>query len=566
MFSKSAPSAVMTPLWLVFWAVLFSLCWLVPVHLPPWKTFSPDAWSAFSVLVIALVVVIRTRSVLIWHSLSCLVAGLVLLPWLQFFFGLLPFVGQAWISSAYLLGFLLALIIGERWELACPSQLAHGLFMAIGLAAIASVGLQLYTWLDLAGSGVMGMWSMDWSGTRPYANLGQPNQLATLLLWGVMACLWAYLHKAIGEWVAIFTTAFLLLGIALTQSRAGFLTLTVMLVAVWFWRDLWPSRLLPRVVSGLYLYILMIPSLLRWLNATLLLDQNDVYVRVTQQGELRLSAWRLFIQAVVERPWFGYGWTEVSSAQLAVADQLPVLDGIFQQSHNLFLDLVLWTGLPIGLLVTGMLIHWFWKKLRAVRRAEEAALFLLLTAVGIHALVEYPLQYAYFLLPAGLVMGILEARLGARIVGRTPHWMLSCLWVTAALVLGVTIRDYAQVASSYNLLRLEQSIVGQGRGPMGGPPDVWALTQLREWIVVARYKAHPGMSQRELTEMTVMTHVYPAVDLIYQLATALALNGQPDEARVWLRKICKVADESQCRLGQRSWEQDSRMAAIQWPK
>ena len=101
---------------------------------------------------------------------------------------------------------------------------------------------------------------------------------------------------------------------------------------------------------------------------------------------------------------------------------------------------------------------------------------------------------------------------------------------------------------------------------MGGPPDVWALTQLREWIVVARYKAHPGMSQRELTEMTVMTHVYPAVDLIYKLATALALNGQPDEARVWLRKICKVADESQCRLGQRSWAQDSRMAAIQWPK
>ena len=565
-FSKSSSLAVMQPLWLVFWSALFSLCWLVPVHLPPWTTFPADAWAAFMALIAALAVMMRTRLVLTWHSISCLAAGLVFLPWLQFFAGLLPYAGLAWVSCAYLLGFLLALLIGARWEQASAGQPAHALFIAIGVAAIVSVGLQLYGWLGLQDSGVMGMWSLDVTGDRPYANLGQPNQLATLLLWGLMACLWAYLRKATGAATAVFTAAFLLLGIALTQSRAGYLGLSIMLVAVWFWRGLWPSRLLPRIAAGLYIYTLIIPFFLRWLNAALLLGQHDVHLRVAQEGELRLSAWRICIAAVMERPWFGYGWTGIGSAQIAVADQFPALDGIFQSAHNLFLDLVLWAGVPIGLFVVGMLVWWFLAAFRAVRRSEDAVLLLLLTAAGVHALVEFPLQYAYFLLPVGLVMGVLNIRLKMPVIKETSRWILPGIWLAGALSFGVIVLDYAQVATSYTMLRLEQSIIGQGRGPMGGPPDVWALNQLRAWIVVARYKPHTGMSQQELAEMTVMARLYPSLHLSYDLATALVLNGQPDEAQFWLKKVCKIADEKQCRMGQLNWEQDTRMAAVQWPK
>jgi hypothetical protein len=560
----------MSPLWLTLWTAFFSLSWLLPVHFPPWSTFPADVWTAGMGLLGALAVLIRTRSALNWHALPCLVAGLVFLPWVQYFLGLLPYAGQAWMSSAYLLGFLLALLVGARWEQASPDQLAHALFTAIGMAAIASVGLQLYSWLGLSDSGAMGMWSLGVTGGRPYANLGQPNQLATLLLWGLIACLWAYLRRAISGATAVFVVAFLLLGLALTQSRAGFLSLTVILGAVWFWRGLWSSRLVPRVALGLYIYFLTCSPLLRWLNAALLLGQDDLYLIVQRQGDLRLSAWRLFVQAIVDRPWLGYGWTDVSSAQMAVADQFSGLGGIFQQSHNLFLDLMLWTGVPIGLLITGILVRWFWRRLRAVRQPEDVALFLLLTVVGIHALVEFPLQYAYFLLPIGLVMGILNVRLGARVVASTPYGILSGLWLSAALVVGVTVRDYAHVDASYTLLRLEQSIIGQGRGTMGGPPDVWVLTQLREWILVTRYKAREGMSQQELAQLAMLTRTNPSLSLAYRLATALALNNRPGEARAWLGRICKFTDEEKCRLAQDTWARESpndpRTAAIRWPK
>lgn len=566
LFSKSPSLALMQPLWLVFWAMLLSFCWLVPVHLPPWTTFPADAWAALMMLVASLAIAIRARVAVRWHSVSYLAAGLVVVPWLQFVFGLLPFAGLAWVSSAYLLGFLLMLLAGAQWEQVSPKQLGDALFLAIGVAAVASVGLQLYGWLGLQSNGIMGMWALDVTGDRPYANLGQPNQLATLLLWGLAAFFWAYLHKMMGAATAVFGAIFLLLGVALTQSRAGLLGLSVMLAAVWFWRSLWPSRRMPWVAVGLYAYVLLIPSLLRWLNTALLLGQNDVYVRVAQQGELRLSAWRLFIQAIVEQPWFGYGWTGVGAAQIAVAEQFPILDGIFQHSHNILLDLVLWTGLPLGLFIFGMLIWWFISVFRSIRRAEDAVLFLLLTAVGIHALVEFPLQYAYFLFPTGLVMGMLNIRLAIPVIKNTSRGVFSGICLVAIVVFSVTLKDYAQVDNSYSLLRLEQSIIGQGRPPMGGPPDVLALNQLRAWIVVTRYKPHSGMTSEELDTMRTVTRLYPSLYLTYGLATALALNGRLEEATVWLHKMCKIADKKQCIISQRRWKEDSRLPTVAWPQ
>ncbi|PIW09923.1 MAG: polymerase, partial [Comamonadaceae bacterium CG17_big_fil_post_rev_8_21_14_2_50_60_13] len=65
---------------------------------------------------------------------------------------------------------------------------------------------------------------------------------------------------------------------------------------------------------------------------------------------------------------------------------------VFSHSHNLFLDLVLWCGIPFGLFVSLYLIRWFWLRLRAVRCAEDAVLMLFLLVVGNHAMLELPLH------------------------------------------------------------------------------------------------------------------------------------------------------------------------------
>ena len=98
---------------------------------------------------------------------------------------------------------------------------------------------------------------------------------------------------------------------------------------------------------------------------------------------------------------------------------------------------------------------------------------------------------------------------------------------------------------------------------------MWVLTQLRDWIKLARTKPQSNMSPLALQEMENAASAYPSMSSAYNLAKALALNGQPEKARDWLAKICKFTDARDCRVAQRSWEKeafdDPRTLAIRWP-
>jgi O-antigen ligase len=544
---------VMGPVWLVLWAFLVALAWLIPNHYLPWSAFHSDAWMAFALSLGAIAPILRVKGRVSWPAMACCAAALACIPWLQLAAGLIPFGGQAWISSSYLSGFTFAFLIGVRWETAQTNQLVFGLFLAVAMASVLSVGLQLYTWAGLWDSNTLNIWSMGLNGPRPYANLGQPNQLATLLLWGLVGSFWFYMTGRIGAGTVFFIAAFLLVGLALTQSRMGILALTVLLVSVWFWRNLWKSKSTVWIALILYLGFWVYPFLLSWLNVVLFSDQEANYLRLQQQGELRLSAWGLFLRAIMERPWFGYGWFELRAAQLEVADRLPGLGVSFAQSHNLLLDLLLWTGIPIGLLISGQLIRWFWHSLKSVKNATDAVLLMFLFVVGTHSMVELPLHYAYFLLPAGLIMGTLDARLNIGPVLKAPRWTLTALWLATTIALVLTTRDYFRVEASYQALQFEKARIGLGKNPNSGPPDVLVLTHLSEWIRLARFKTKPGMTTHELEWMFDITTTYPTGPALYRLARAYVENEMPTEAKLILRKICKVTDEQACSLLKRAW-------------
>ena len=140
---------IMTPFWLSLWACMLTIGWLLPNHYRPWLSFHSDAWVALTLSLGSAAVIWRSREPMMWHRITLLVALLLCVPWLQYAFGMMPVIGNAWISSAYLLGLLLAMLIGARWELSSPGQLGDGLFLAIGIAAILSVSLQLQQWLQL---------------------------------------------------------------------------------------------------------------------------------------------------------------------------------------------------------------------------------------------------------------------------------------------------------------------------------------------------------------------------------------------------------------------------------
>lgn len=555
----------MTPFWLVGWALFLSVAWLLPNHYPPWSTFHMDAWIAIVLSLAAASVILRSAVPVVWHGLPVLVAVLGFVPGLQYGFGMVMLSGTAWISTAYLIGFLLALLAGAQWEAASPGQLADGLFLAIGVAALLSVGLQLHQWLALD---LLDIWSMGEGYGRPFANFGQPNQAATFLLWGLFAAAWGFVRQRIGMWTAFLVAIYLLFGLALTASRTAWVAVVMLILASWLWRRLWPDRRLPWAVTGLGLYFAACVMAVGWLNQVFLLslpsDPMDI-ARVS--SELRPLLWSVFFDAALQHPYFGYGWNQVGVAQLTVAPDHPPLHVLFLHSHNLFLDLILWCGIPVGLFVSAYLLRWLYLRLRAVGGAEDAVLLLFLLVVGNHAMLELPLHHAYFLLPAGLIMGALHVRLNARRILIVGRWSSVTIWFASVALLTLIIRDYSRVEVSYQALRFEWARVKTGI--RGEPPDVLLLTQWSEFIRLARFEPASGMSADDLDWMRKVVSTYPSIGAFHKLAVALAVNQRPSEAQLWLKRMCKIASEPQCAAVKLAWATQSLhslpMAAVRWP-
>ncbi len=254
---------------------------------------------------------------------------------------------------------------------------------------------------------------------------------------------------------------------------------------------------------------------------------------------------------------FGYGWGQVAEAQLSVAHKYPALHVVFSQSHNLFLDLILWCGLPIGLFLSFFLIRWFFMAIRKVRTPETAVLMMFLVVVANHSMFEYPLQYAYLLMPAGLIFGVVSSRNFCetrQTVVRKAH--VGVLWLLCTGMLCATLLDYMKIERSYRLLRAEWAGFNLERDPK--PPEVAVLTQWHSFIKNAREVPRVGMDESEIDELRQLAMLLHKPIIIRNLSLALSLNGRHAEGELWLDRLCSVGGEENCVLAKKEFEERSK--------
>ena len=557
-----------TNLWMFIWSAMLAAAWLTPNHYLPWTGFHSDALSASAWLMAAAVIWRYEKQPADWDVLSVGLLAVACIPWLQYGVGLLPWAGQAGIASLYLLGFTLAYQLGRGWERSAPGQMAGGLFMAVAIASLWSVGLQLNALLDLANPTEVSFWTMEQSGPRPYANIGQPNQLATLLLWGVLAALWAYEAGKIRGAVAVVMAAFLLYGISLTQSRTAWVALSLLLMVTWLGRPRWSSKRLPWMATVLYVVFWFYPWLTAALVSGLGLDSGSDFIRKITSNEARQYVYSTFLQASLKQPWLGYGWADLGIAHLNVALENASLDQLFAHTHNLFLDLVLWLGWPLGLFLSGALLWWFMQQRDALTEPRRLILGMFVLVIGVHAMLELPHQYAYFLLPTGAVMGALGSKRQAHFRWKTGKVPLLTVWLLAAGMFALVVKDYLQVEESVRRQRfVDAGIITAAKLE---PPDVVLLTQWREIMRLMQFKPHAGMTQQELEWLIAVVRIYPSIGTRLKAATALGLNERPKEAAEWLEALCRVRQQNTCEQIEAVWQERVRqlplLAPVPWPR
>ena len=503
-----------------------------------------------------------------WHGLDIVVLFLSSVPFLQLTAGMLPFSGVAWVGTAYLLGFLLILLVGAHWEMAEPGGVGNGLFLAIGIAALLSIGLQLREWLGVTwDSDSLQIWSATFTPGRPSANLGQPNQLATILIWALLGCAWGVVRHKVRPVLAILFAVLVIFGIALTQSRIALVSLVSVTLAVWWWRRFF-SACAPWVVTSLLIYFLVCIFSLQAISDFLGLD---VQIRSASMGgestHLRLTAYRIFGDAVWQKPLWGYGWNQLVVAQLSVAQDHPAVGAFFVQSHNLFLDFLLWFGVPTGVFLSTYIIYWWIRCVVHVKNLQDILLVMFVLVVGLHAMVELPLHHAYLLLPTGLVIGALNQRMNKRVIWASSRWPVWGIGLGACLLLAVIMRDYLQIDESFRTIRLESAHIG--RLPPGKPPEVLVLNDLRELIYSARLEVKPDINADDMERLRKVTLSFPTPYNLFNLAKALAFRHRPEDARLLIQKMQKAEPDGYDLDMHRIWDSQARnqpaMAAVRWP-
>ena len=255
--------------------------------------------------------------------------------------------------------------------------------------------------------------ALNGSPGRAVGNLRQPNHLATALLCAIVTTAWLWQAGQLRAGAAAASIGLMVLAVVLSASRTGALSLGVLLL--WAIAD----RSLPRsarwtLAAAPLLYLLFWGAL----GAHAAAAATPFYgaARLEAGADIsssRFAIWRNALTLVSQQPWGGVGWGNFNFAwTFTPFPDRPV--AFFDHTHNLPLQLAVELGLPATALVLGLLAWAIWQARHAWSAAGAGAgaerpvraAFVMLAVLAMHSLLEYPLWYAYFLLPAAWALGL----------------------------------------------------------------------------------------------------------------------------------------------------------------
>jgi hypothetical protein len=413
--------------------------------------------------------------------------------------------------------------------------------------------------LSLSGLGVLAV-DLPPAG-RPFANVAQPNHLATLLVLGMVACIVLRHCGELGRASFGIAIGFLCFGIVMTQSRAAWVEVGALVLGLWLMLERANLRISRSSLVALMVGFVLLTLGWEALCEVLYLPVGRTLAEQAGDGARRLL-WTATIRAVEQAPWFGYGWNQVSVAQSRLALENAPTGVMFEHSHSLFIDLLVWNGVPLGLLLSVALVGWFWKHLRACRDAASGLLLLSVAVVFAHALLEFPMEYMYILLPVGMAMGAVEARSVAGRVVTVPRALTLALAGLAAASGVWVFVEYMKVEDNYRQLRFESARIGSA-AVKPDVPDLAVLTQLRELLRFARTEASRDMQPQQLEAMHKVAERYGYPSVLFRYALAAGLNGRPDVAQDTLMRLCRIHEVKRCEEGRVAWKQ---MAEQRYPE
>jgi O-antigen ligase len=287
---------------------------------------------------------------------------------------------------------------------------------------------------------------------RPFGNMAQANHLATYIAFATAGAMYLVQTRRMPALLWFVLSVIFSLGLALTVSRGPWLQIGVIVVAG-FWMAFAEMRRNPAlrrsnrewlIPIALGVLFFVVNALVRWANVHYHFDLDvSAAYRYKDAGQIapRLALWKYGWTMFKTHPLLGVGWGEFPRYQFDFVRTLGSVE-IANNSHDIFFDLSGKTGV-VGIAIVFLgLVAWLVRVVRAPHTAVQVFGIALIGVLVMHALVEYPQQYMFFLLPAMFVFGLLETRTLRAVPGRVSFGVYTVIVFGGLAALYPIYRDY----------------------------------------------------------------------------------------------------------------------------
>jgi O-antigen ligase len=537
---------------LFLWSAIAVLPFLSPVHYLP----QPQWWGEVSVVWLALGAWLLSRpgNSAVWPRATLWMLALALVWMVQPLFVPLAFPG---LNTVNALAFVaLALLAGvtadlrERFGLATVSRvLAWALLIGALLQSL--IGLAQLTGLA-QGAGDWLFYDSEHPTTNIFGHIGQRNQYAHYLVWGMIGAALLYARRALAAWAFAAVLIWLGLSIGWAGSRTVLLYAAAIagLAVIWHQRlRTGDSRRFLKAFVAVALAIVLLQFVQPLVN--LVISWFSPHSQVVASGIERLAAnsdglgarrfteWHKAWLVFRANPGFGIGWMQYA-AQSVNLQMLPMFknasfnSGLFSNAHNLEIQLLAEMG-GIGMLVAiGGFIWALWPYLSRKAEPEYLLPLAVLSVTLIHSQLEYPLWYLYFL--AVLVMMTALAPAAPVRLRGLAGWGNAAMALGLAAVLAVYTPRYQELVGLYSPSGMPQRDAARAarlKHIVEHEPMLafHALTSLENYISVSRVHL-----PEKIALISQLAAFRPYPDVMLKQARLLALAGRKDEAAAVLRR------------------------------
>lgn len=449
MFARIDKSITFTKFSLYAIGLMAYLPFITAYHRLPIPSFHTE-WIAALLGVVALISLLKRES---WQPLeiphiALVFAGFMAIVLMQAMLGMLQSTQYAVLVASYLMWAFLLTVLGGHlrrqfgWE-KLITVIAWGI-LAGGITNIVFVLMQY-----LHRYGVALPFMPNFSG---YGAIGQLNHFGNYIALGLVSLIYLAFKKKLSVPIAVIVSALFLVLFAFSGSRSTWLYLSAFVVLAGLFR--WVSLKQASTTSAqqvlqskrlLQLALLLLPLFLvvQWLVATftngLVALPNERLMSelsgTTAVGgiAMRLHIWYESLLLFMQSPWLGIGvgqtrWMSFMNLDAHWSVNMP---GSYENAHNIFIQLMAEMGVAGALLLLAGMFAWLrgfqWKNINL----EGWWLLSVLSVIGIHSMLEYPLWYAYFLGLTAFLLGAGDEKrkqihfaMAGQAVGRAAMTML----------------------------------------------------------------------------------------------------------------------------------------------